>query len=154
MTFRLSKAARAYFRTIDERSSTGKFKTLWDKYYFCLMAGLTRNRLGDDLLGDTEFETSFIIDYKDQRHQIIASLISAEICRQSIPLDDKDALQKLMLDLLDHTSVTGLSTYGQGIMNRYADGGFHLVREELHQPYELDVFLRKYHDRFAMPRDS
>ena len=150
MTFRLSKDARQYFLKIEERSTTGKFDTLWDKYYLCLMAGFSRIKLGKETSASDEIMPTFIQDYSPQRYQIISLLIATEIKRLGIQNDDKENIKQLMLSLLDHTTITNLNDEGHKIMNRYTEGGFEIIREEIPQPYEFDVFMRKYYDSFIV----
>ena len=148
MTFRLSEEARQYFTKIEERSTTGKFERIWDRYYLCLMAGFLRKKLGKETPASDEFVSTFIQQYSPQRYQIIALLIATEIKRQGIQKDDKENIKDLMLLYLDHQSITSLSDEGHKIMNRYAEGGFESIREEIPQPYEFDVFMREYYDTF------
>ena len=151
MTFRLSKEARNYFKKIDERSKSGIFESVWDKYYLCLMAGFSRQKIvGDDEIppAEDEFVDHFIKDYFDQRYQIIGALIAAEIERLGFSKDDKEKISNLMLELLDHTSINSLSSEGYLKLNEYAEGGFRVIREEIPQPYELDMFLKFYYEIF------
>jgi hypothetical protein len=149
MTFRLSGEARQYFKKIEENSTTGKFETLWDKYYLCLMVGYLNTQLGKETPKSDEFVDSFIHDYSTQRFQIIAMLIISELNRQGIKNMDKKSVKKIMLDLVDHNSNTCLSDEGHKLMNRYAEGGFELIYEEIPQPYDFDLFMKEYYDKFV-----
>ena len=96
-----------------------------------------------------EFIRDFVQDYFPQRHQIMAQLISSELKRQGIKKDDKESIQKIIIELLDHTKITDLSDKGHKLLNRYAQGGFQKIYEDIKQPYELDVFLKEYFDRYV-----
>ncbi len=148
MSFRLSQEAREYFKRIDDRSKSGTFRLLWDKYYLCLMAGLRRGKLGKEPPTEQEFVDYFIDEYKDQRSEIVSLFIAVEIARRGIPPEEPE-IRKLMLELLDPDSPTGLTDEGHRFMNEYAAGGFEIIREEIPQPMEFDVFMKKYHDAFV-----
>jgi len=148
MSFRLSRRARAYFTQIDDHSKTGTFDSVWDKYYLCLMVGFKERKLGEEPPQEDIFINEFIQDYRDQRFQIISGLVLAEAKRQGIPLDDEIKLRDLMLELLDHLSVTALTDDGHKLMNRYAEGGFQIIQERIPDPSEFDAFLRGYYEAF------
>ena len=148
MSFRLSEEAREYFRKIDDHSKSGTFRVLWDKYYLSLMVGLARAKLGKETPRDQEFVTYFIDEYRDQRNEIISLFIAIEIGRRGIPAEEPE-IRKLMLELLDAESPTGLTEEGHRLMNKYAEGGFEIIRDEVAQPLEFDVFLKKYYDAFV-----
>jgi hypothetical protein len=147
-SFRLSKGARGYYRQINEKSTTGKFDSLWDQYYLSAMVGIknrTRVPGEEEPSNDREFHTEVIQDYSDQRYEIYSALIVAEIERENIPWDEKSEIQGLMLDILDSESHTGLSDEGTHLLNCYAEKGFRLVRSEIPSPPELNEFLEHYH---------
>lgn len=148
MGFRLSDEAREYFRSIDQHSSTGKFNTTWDQYYLCFMAGVIERRLGEPPEADPFIE-KFTVDYRDQRYELLASLVSAEIDRKGLPWEDKDGIRDLMMHLLDSSTPTNLSDDGLEMMNRYAEGGFSLIRERIPKPRDLDEFLVAYTTNFS-----
>lgn len=150
MSFRLGQAARSYFRKLEDNSRTGKFETMMDQYYLCLMAGLREPRLGKEPAADQEFIGEFPQDYNPHRFQILAALVSAEIRRAAIDPTDEKAVRKLMLDLLNPTASTSLSPLGSQLLNRYAEGGFEILQEAIPDPRELDQFLIKYVSRFCI----
>lgn len=146
MSFRLSTEARSYFRQINEKSTTGSFDTLWDQYYLSAMAGIKdRSRVPDDEEPTEEFHTEVIQDYEDQKYEIYSSLIVAEVERERIPWDEEDEIRDMMLKILDSSSHTRLSDYGNRVLNCYAEKGFRLIRSEITAPPELDEFLELYH---------
>lgn len=147
MAFSLSKAAKEYFKKIDDASKTGKFESMWDYYYLCLMAGFKDGRLGDDPNVE-EFYKEFHSSYDSSKYQIMASLVSAEIRRQGIINADAEEIRKLMLNLLDKDATTKISKDGLKLMNRYADRGFKLITEKIPQPSELDEFIKNYYENF------
>jgi len=143
MSFRLSGEAREYFRVIDDNSRTGTFETLWDKYYLCLMAGISRQKIGKETGTEWEFFQRFIEQYRDQRYEIIAAFVAAETQRRGIPTNETET-KNLMIELLDPESPTCLTDAGHRMMNKYAEGGFECVREEIMRPHEFDRFMLEY----------
>jgi hypothetical protein len=146
MSFRLSTEARSYYRQINEKSTTGRFDSLWDQYYLSAMAGIKdRSRVLEDDEPGEEFVTDVIQAYDDQKYEIYSSLIVAEIEREGIPWDEKQEIQDMMLKILNSSSHTRLSDYGTTILNCYAEKGFRLIRSDIAAPPELDEFLEQYH---------
>jgi hypothetical protein len=147
MAFRLSDNAREYFDGIEETSSTGQFESMWDKYYFAAMVGIKardREVVGDEPMADP-FVEGVIEDYQDQKFEIYAALIAAEIDRQNIPQDAEDEIRELMLDILESSDPTQLSDDGKQLLNCYAERGHKRLRDAGPAPTEFDEFLRKYH---------
>ena len=147
MAFRLSDDARDYFDDIERNSSTGKFESMWDKYYFALMVGLkARDRVPTNDEPSVEpFVATIIEDYEEQKFEIFAALIMAEIERQFIPKDEEDEIRELMLSILDSTDPTRLSAKGKQLLNCYAERGYKILQDAGPAPTEFDEFLRKYH---------
>ena len=147
MTEKLSDTAREYFDSIEETSSTGEFDSMWDKYYFAAMVRIKareRETTDDEPTADP-FVDSVIEDYQDQKFEIYAALITAEIDRQNIPQDAEDEIRELMLSILDSNDLTQLSDYGKKLLNCYAERGHKRLRDAGPAPTEFDEFLRKYH---------
>jgi hypothetical protein len=147
MGFRLSDTAREYFDNIEETSSTGGFESMWDKYYFAAMVGIkARDReVTDDEPTADPFVETVIDDYQDQKFEIYAALIAAEIDRQNIPQTAETEIRDLMLSILDSTDPTQLSDKGKQLLNCYAERGHKRLRDTGPAPTEFDEFLRKYH---------
>lgn len=147
MSFRLSSSARDYFDKIEQKSSTGEFDSMWDKYYLAAMVGIkARDRIRtDDEPTENPFVESVISDYDDQKYEIYAALIVAEIERQNIPKREETEIRQLMLEILDSTDPTRLSSYGKTVLNCYAERGYRILENEIPAPGEFDQFLRQYH---------
>jgi hypothetical protein len=148
MSFRLSSSARDYFDKIEQNSSTGNFDSIWDKYYLAAMVGITardRIRTGEEPTDDP-FVESVISDYDDQKYEIYAALIMAEIERQNIPKREEAEIRHLMLEILDSTDPTRLTSYGKTLLNCYAERGYRILENEVPAPGEFDQFLRQYHN--------
>lgn len=151
MAFKLSSPARDYFDSIEETSSTGGFDTMWDKYYLSAMVGIrARDRVTTDNEPNVDpFTQDVIEDYSEQKYEIYAALIYAEIERQNIPKRAENEIRGLMIDILDSTDSTRLSDYGKQLLNCYAERGFRILKDNGSTPTELDEFLRIYHKTLA-----
>ena len=148
MSFRLSSSARDYFDKIEQNSSTGNFDSMWDKYYLAAMIGIkARDRIRtDEEPTDDPFVESVISDYDDQKYEIYAALIMAEIERQNIPKREETEIRHLMLEILDSTDPSRLTSHGKTILNCYAERGYRILENEVPAPGEFDQFLRQYHN--------
>lgn len=148
MSFRLSPSARDYFNKVDQNSSTGEFDSMWDKYYLAAMVGIkARDRVKtDDEPTNEAFVDTVISDYDDQKYEIYAALIMAEIDRQNIPKREETEIRELMLEILDSTDPTRLTSYGKTLLNCYAEQGYRILETNTPTPGELDQFLRQYHE--------
>lgn len=146
MSFRLSSSARDYFDKIEQNSSTGDFDSMWDKYYLAAMVGIKardRIRTGEEPT-DNPFVEAVISDYDDQKYEIYAALIMAEIERQNIPKREETEIRHLMLEILDSTDPTRLTSYGKTLLNCYAERGYRILENEVPAPGEFDQLLRQY----------
>lgn len=150
MAFKLPKDSKAYFKLIDNQNDEhAKFKTLFDKYYLCLMLGLYKRELGlDEDISKEVFVTNFIEDYKDKANTIIGLLIDAELERKSIQAEDRKSVEKVVLELIDENASTKLNSLGIDQLNKYAAGGMSIIRDEIFQSGDIEIFLSQYFDLF------
>jgi len=148
MSFILSTGAREYFDDIEEKSSTGKFDSMWDKYYLAAMVGIkARDRVKTDEEPTVEpFVDTVIADYDDKKYEIYAALIMAEIERQNIPKREESEIRHLMLEILDSHDSTRLSDHGKTLLNCYAERGYRILENQIPTPPEFDQFLEQYHN--------
>lgn len=148
MSFRMPKASKKYFEGMHKHRDTGaSLDTMFDQYYLCFMAGIDRRKLGSDNdLESDEFIRNFPEDYRERVYLIIGLLIDAEMERRGITPDDRKSVEALMLKLLDHESITNLSTEGIHCLNLYSVGGFEIINEEIPKTVYLEEFLPAYVD--------
>lgn len=151
MSFKMLKEAEHYYGMVEGRRDQGaKYKVKFDFYYLCLMAGLHFRELGDQQQEEELKKVNYFVDYypevyRDKVDLIAGLLIDAEMERKAILPADKKGIERLMLDLIDHMSVTKLSAKGLELLNIYAAGGFNRIKDEIPPTSELEVFLIKYH---------
>lgn len=148
MSFKYPKQARKYFEFIDHKSGNRiKFKTMFDIYYICAMAGLYDAQLGEnDMIESSEFIELYPSDYgSDTINKITGLLIESEMRRQDIQKSDKDSIQKLILEIVEHRSPTSLSKIGVERLNQYAARGMQTIFENIAKPSNLESFMIQYY---------
>ncbi|ANV74209.1 hypothetical protein PDQ36_27660 [Bacillus cereus] len=144
MGFKLPKEARNYFKLIDQKDN--KFKTLFDKYYLCLMVGLCNEKLGkQDEYESADFVEGYPQVYADKAPLITGLLINAEMERQGINSEHRPSVEGLILQLIDNDSTIKLSEKGLELLNSYAAGGMNIIRDSIPKTSELETFLVHYH---------
>jgi hypothetical protein len=148
VSFRISSSSRDYFDDIEDKSTTGSFDTMWDKYYMSAMVGIkARDRvITDDEPTAESFTEDVITDYEDQKYEIYGALITAEIERQGIPKREKAEIRQLMLKILNSRDATRLSEHGKKLLNCYAEQGYRILQNKIPEPGDFDQFLKQYHN--------
>ncbi len=144
--FVLSHEANSFFEKIDKESRHGKFGLKFDYYYLCLVAGFIKKDISKDIRNGSDLVKAFPTEFHSQREQIIGLLIATEIERNKINKDNRERLEKLMLELVQPDSPSKLSPKGLKLMNRYAQSGFDYISEKIPSPYNLDTFLIQYYN--------
>src|SRR5260221_11489163 len=111
MPFRLHNESRKWFKDIQRRLGSAP---LFDMYYFCLLAGLSENRLAAET---KDTETSELVDnfpgeYLSRGRLIIALFIKRELRRQGIQLSERPAVNRAIGRLVDPNSSCRLRLEG------------------------------------------
>jgi hypothetical protein len=159
MSFLMPRGARDFFgfdgarafakRGALKREGATRF-LLFDAYYCCLLLGLDEARIGDELELETEpFLGGYPEAYKAQAELVAGLLVDAELRRLSISVDDREDVERQMVQLLNLNSPTRLSDDGNNLLNQYAVTGFEKMRDDLMEPDNLDDFLVAYHDLWS-----
>lgn len=144
MGFKLPKEAREYFKYIDQREN--KFKTIFDKYYLCLMVGFCEEKLGKpEEFESADFLESYPQAYADKAPLITGLLINSEMNRQGISSEDRISVEGLILYLIDNNSSTKLSEKSIELLNSYAAAGMNKIKDKITQTSDLETFLVHYH---------
>ena len=91
-----------------------------------------------------EIYRTFPAEYYKQRYHIIGLLIDAEIRRTGLDSSDRTNLERFMLKLVSMENPTHLSEEGEKYLNRYAEGGYQLILEEIGMMDEYTPFMIKY----------
>jgi hypothetical protein len=151
MAFRLPKDARNYFEKI---MITGGGKPVDDKlmqfdaYYLCATIGFALGEIleGEDVLEAQPFYKMYPDDYHESRDYIAGLLIASEIKRRGIQQENARELEKLMLEYVNHETVTRLRDGGIDKLNAYAAKGMERLGEDIPKPTSLASFLVTYYD--------
>jgi len=144
MGFELSDGAQTYYKQINQRSKSGKFGIQFDFYYLCCILGMLKGKF-PQLESGNELTRTFPAEYYKQRYHIIGLLIDAEIKRTGLDPQNRDNLEKFMLKLVSMENPTHLSDEGEKYLNRYAEGGYQLIVEEIGVIDDYTSFMIKYH---------
>lgn len=145
MSFKLHRSAPQFFRNLLPPGGGLRFDTHFDAYYHCLMCGLDQRRLGAEAEVGDEFVRDYVQAYQPHAELIAGLLIDAELARTQIDTNDVRSVEKRMIELLDPTSATRLSSEGMELLNRYAAGGFDVVSDAFASPPQsLDDFFITY----------
>jgi hypothetical protein len=102
------------------------------------MLGFAAGRKAD--ASGPEFVGYYVDDYKSSQRLICGLLIIAELKRLGINMTEKAAVRKVIADLFDPNSATGLSDEGMRSLNQYASGGFVYLNENREKPHHADEF--------------
>lgn len=148
MPFRLPKKCRSYFAGIIERSDESKLDTLFDGYYLCALIGLGQGKFNDTPnLESGAFVDNYPTDFAESGDYIAGLLICAEIKRKGIPINDANALEKLMTKIVESQSRTRLSSEGEELLSKYADRGIDVIQEKMAGVHTtLEDFFQDYFD--------
>lgn len=153
MSFKHHKLAPAFFQRLMP-GGPGRFDTQFDAYYYCLMCGLDRRRLGAEVDVGEEFVKDYVQTYQPYADLIAGLLVDAELVRISIPLDDVKSVEKKMVDLLEPVSTSKLKLEGLALLNRYAAGGFEVISDAFAAPPQsLEEFFTTYQGLWPKTED-
>lgn len=143
----MPKDAKQYFQDISEKASgDNKFKLAFDYYYLCLIAGLKNQRLSNkDKVSSDYFIDYFPGTYRNISEIIVGLLISAEMNRRDIDVNNRDNIEQLILELIDHNSPNKLSDIGIEKLNCYAAGGLEILMDKIPRTKSLPAFIMDYH---------
>lgn len=150
MSFILPLGSRRFFGIKSGRAfadtEAGRLRFLmFDAYSCCLLLGLDGRQHGE--ASDLEAKT-FIEGYPDSHRsqaEIYAGLlVDAELARKDISPEDRGSIEREMVNLLDLTSPTRLSSNGNDLLNLYAASGFVRLRDAMPAPPTLEDFLVGY----------
>ena len=153
MVFRLSDAAAAHFSKMDTRVGSSKIEFLkFDMYYACLMVGLLRHSIIQEPDTVSELGETFLPSdvgypgpFKGAADLIAGLLIEAELERKNIGHKDRAEIESQTTSLLEPNSPVRLSERGIKLLNRYAAGGFELLRSEtMAAPRSIAEFFMAY----------
>ena len=143
--FRLRSDAQSWFSEI---ADAPPFRTKFDAYYLCLLAGLASGR-ATELAGAvhpaTDLVEKFVEDYRPASRLIIGLLVTAELRKSGIDVTEKAQVRALFKRLVDSESPNSLTESGMRRLNAYASGGYEYLAEQRDmKPYTAEEFIQSY----------
>lgn len=119
---------------------------LFDAYWACLCIGLlAREQAGAEHLEKDRFLVAYPEDYEPYGEYIAGLLVEAELSAIHTENYTEPELERAIADLLKVSAPTRLSPKGLGLLNRYAAGGFQIIRDKLRpRPTDVPNFLIRY----------
>lgn len=143
--FRLRTDAQSWFAEI---ADAPPFKTKFDVYYLCLLAGLASGRaaeLSSAANPATDLVEKFVEDYRPVSRLIIGLLVTAELKKNGIDVSEKTQVRSLFKRLVDSESPNSLTEMGMRRLNAYASGGYEYLAEQRDmKPYTAEEFIQGY----------
>jgi hypothetical protein len=137
--FRFPQEADNWFSHLRDKPP---LRVKFDLYYLCLMLGLAAGRKADP--AGPEFVGHFVDDYRSSQRLIAGLLTIAELKIHGIDMQEKSDVRRVIAELFDPNSPTGLSEEGMRNLNKYASGGFAYLSEIREKPHHADEFLADY----------
>ncbi len=150
IAFRLRRDAKEWFVDLYQSKD---FTVDFDALYFCFMAAILTGRRAPEA---PSAETAELIDYFPARYierkqLLVATLLTAELKRLSVDMGNKEEVHATIGKLIHPNSPSQLSEEGTREFNRYAYGGFDVLKEWFggDRPHSLHSFLREFETHVA-----
>lgn len=116
----------------------------FDLYYFCFIAGIAAGRK-ESVPNSMDVVAYFPGDYRHRAKLIIALFLSRELRLLGVKMDEKTHVYSEVSRLVNPESQDYLSDEGLREFNKYAQGGFGVLREWFEsRPLSLETFLRRF----------
>jgi hypothetical protein len=140
--FRIRADARTWFKELREKS----FKTDFDSFYFCFMAGIIAKRKQAMLLDDTAELVAYFPDrYSGRGKLLVALFLTRELEQLGVTMNEKAAVHSAIAQLVNPEAPNFLSDDGVREFNKYAHGGYDVLLDWFDdRPRSLETFLRTY----------
>lgn len=143
MAFRLNVNVDQWFNNLGPKNDKA-LKTKFDLFYLCLLIGLADGK-PETLKGAPDFQDTFVSEYHGSQNIIIGLLILAELGRQGVDTEEKEAVQRILDNIIDSNRISRLSDEGERKLNEYTNRGFEIMSQEISsKPYNEADFLRHY----------
>lgn len=142
--FRVREDARTWFRELREREKT--FRTDFDAFYFCFMAGIaTRKKRHMPNEKTAELVPYFPDRYQSRGKLLVALFLTRELKELGLDAGERHAVHKAIAQLVSSESSNHLTTKGVGEFNKYAHAGFDVLLGWFDdKPRSLETFLRLF----------
>ncbi len=134
------------FADVARQSGAHRDLILFDAYWACLCIGLLAREHAPPEEVDTErFLAAYPEDYEPYGEYIAGLLVEAELAAMHTEAFTEAELEHAIADLLKVSAPTRLSPKGLGLLNRYAAGGFQIIKDKMRpRPTDVPNFLMRY----------
>ena len=164
MDFAIRNEARDWFRDIrdDFKTPSGVVPAPeFDTFYFCFMAGIITGSKADITASKmSALVENFPGPYKNRGRLLVALFLRRELDYLGVTMVEKQLVRDEISRLVDPEKPNYLSDEGVREFNRYASGGFEVLKYEWFQndrPRSLETFLREFKLRMSLvsrPKDT
>lgn len=143
LPFRLRRAAQQWFKDLQNQNA---FKTNFDAFYFCFIAGIASNRKVTVPQDDTEELVAYFPGQYSSRGKLLVGLfLKSELKALGVSMDERDDVHSAIARLVKPEAPNFLSDEGVRVFNQYAHGGYEQLIEWFEdRPRSLETFLRIY----------
>lgn len=134
------------FADVARQSNARRDLILFDAYWACLCVGLlAREHASNEELESDRFLTAYPEDYEPYGEYIAGLLVEAELAAMHTETFTEAELEHAIAELLKVSAPTRLSPKGLGLLNRYAAGGFQIIKDKMRpRPTDVSNFLMRY----------
>lgn len=144
LPFRIRLDARRWFR--DLRQTEKAFRTDFDSFYFCFLAGVASRRKLSVPMDDTAELVDYFPDrYSSRGKLLVALFLASELKELGVSLDEKRDVHAAIARLVSPESANVLSDEGVREFNKYAHGGYEVLLDWFDdRPRDIPTFLRTF----------
>lgn len=141
--FRLRLDARQWFKELRDQKA---FKTDFDAFYFCFIAGVTTKRKEAVSQEETAELVSYFPDRYTSRGKLLLGLfLKSELEILGVSMDERRDVYSTISRLVTPEAPNYLSDEGVREFNKYAHGGYEQLVEWFgDKPRSLETFLRGF----------
>lgn len=134
------------FANVARQKGAQRDLILFDAYWACLCVGLlAREQAQPEKLEKDRFLTAYPDDYEPYGEYIAGLLVEAELAALHTENYTEAELERAIADLLKVAAPTRLSPKGLGLLNRYAAGGYLIIKDTMRpRPTDVPNFLIRY----------
>ncbi len=141
--FIFENEARHYFENLNKLSSTGRMTTKLEQYWLCAFLGLVAGKQKKELEDAMELVDTFTESLRPYQIPILTLLFYRYVTKVLSSYDSDLILDQMKLFFDDHAP-TKMSSDAMDTLNKYAAGGFVILKEKIKAPSDLAIFLINY----------
>lgn len=153
--FRLRLDARQWFKDLRDQKV---FKTDFDAFYFCFIAGVTTGTKESVPLDETAELVAYFPDRYSARGKVLVGLfLKSELELLGVSMDERREVHSTIAGLVTPDAPNFLSDDGVREFNKYAHGGYEKLIEWFEdRPRSLETFLRSFKRKIdaAQPKST